>query len=1173
MADRAALTQFVSDQLFELLGMSERVMVQFVLAQASSAKSAAGLHAALRETLPDDPRSLTFATELFNRMPRNVQAMQHQQRLEQERQQRRSDEARAKQVQLQNSKTRMIMDEPAPVVAAAATAAAAQIKPSSATKAAGSESTAATSNVTSGGSRVKRQIRSREDDGPSSSSSSASSSSGHGKEASQQQQVESDEDDDDHAAARIERAKRARYERAAGSAASEDADMQITADETEEERREREREQDLAERDAFAERMRNKDKERTASTAAAAAAAASESLPESFVQPKSAAERQQEIDALRKASRRRYIGERQEKKLSELRKEIEDEERLFAGVSLTKREREALDQKKHLLALAEEHERAKEMENVDTYVMPDAYMDEKKGQRDRAKQESLLTTRYSEKGKKSADSDAGTRWSEQQRWEDEQIKRSISSKGAAGGVSASDQFISETDETTGLLLADQVDFVLSGNISGTVSNDKNASASLVATAAAAKQLLAEMNAGGEMDERKRKENAHKEHRAQIKATRESLPLYEYRTDLLDAIRDHQVIIIVAETGSGKTTQVPQYLVEAGYTAKGTKKIGCTQPRRVAAMSVAARVADEMDVKLGAEVGYSIRFEDCTSEKTVLKYMTDGMLLREFLSEPDLASYSVMMIDEAHERTLHTDILFGLVKDVARFRPDLKLLISSATLDAEKFSDYFDKAPIFTIPGRRFPVDIYYTKAPEADYLDAAVVTVLQIHMTQPAGDILVFLTGQEEIETAQEVLQDRVKRLGKAIPELIICPIYSTLPSDMQTKIFEAVPPGARKVVLATNIAETSLTIDGIVYVIDPGFVKQKSYNPRTGMEALLVTPISKASSNQRAGRAGRVAAGKCFRLYTSWAFQNELEESTVPEIQRTNLGNVVLLLKSLGINDLIHFDFMDPPPSETLIRALEQLYALGALNDRGELTKLGRRMAEFPVDPMLSKTLLASEQYQCPEDVLTIVAMLSVNNAIFYKPKDRAMLADNARKSFWRPGGDHMSLLSVYTQWVDTDHSTQWCFENFIQFRSMRRARDVREQLQGLMERVEIALTAEPTSANSDPTKIAKAITAGYFYHAARLSKGSYQTVKHSQTVHIHPTSSLLEELPRWVVYHELVLTSKEFMRQIVEIKPEWLIEVAPHYYQAKELEMGTASTTSYAAKRQAAMAKAPES
>lgn len=375
-------------------------------------------------------------------------------------------------------------------------------------------------------------------------------------------------------------------------------------------------------------------------------------------------------------------------------------------------------------------------------------------------------------------------------------------------------------------------------------------------------------------------------------------------------------------------------------------------------------------------------------------------------------FSVVIIDEAHERTLHTDILFGLVKDIARFRPELKLLISSATLDAEKFSGFFDDAPVFRIPGRRFPVDIYYTKAPEADYIDACIVSVLQIHLTQPLpGDILVFLTGQEEIEAVQEALQERSRRIGTKMKELIVVPIYANLPSDLQSKIFEPTPRGARKVVLATNIAETSVTIDGIAYVIDPGFCKQNSYDFRRGMEYLHVVPISKAASNQRAGRAGRTGPGKCFRLYTSWAYQKELEEQPVPEIQRTNLGNVVLMLKSLGIHDLIRFDFLDPPPQEALVMALEQLYALGALNHKGELTKLGRRMAEFPTDPMLAKMLVASEKYQCAEEILTIAAMLSVNAAVFYRPKDKIVHADTARQSFWNPAGDHLTLLNVYNR------------------------------------------------------------------------------------------------------------------------------------------------------------------
>lgn len=485
--------------------------------------------------------------------------------------------------------------------------------------------------------------------------------------------------------------------------------------------------------------------------------------------------------------------------------------------------------------------------------------------------------------------------------------------------------------------------------------------------------------------------------------RQSLPIYKLRDDLIKAVTDNQILIVIGETGSGKTTQITQYLGECGFTARG--KIGCTQPRRVAAMSVAKRVAEEYGCRLGQEVGYTIRFEDCTSPETIIKYMTDGMLLRECLMEAELKSYSVIMLDEAHERTIHTDVLFGLLKTAVQKRPELKLIVTSATLDAVKFSQYFFKAPIFTIPGRTFPVEVLYTKEPETDYLDASLITVMQIHLREPPGDILLFLTGQEEIDTACEILYERMKSLGPDVPELIILPVYSALPSEMQTRIFDPAPAGSRKVVIATNIAETSLTIDGIFYVVDPGFVKQKVYNSKTGMDSLVVTPISQAAAKQRAGRAGRTGPGKTYRLYTERAYRDEMLPTPVPEIQRTNLATTVLQLKTMGINDLLHFDFMDAPPVESLVMALEQLHSLSALDDEGLLTRLGRRMAEFPLEPNLSKMLIMSVALQCSDEILTIVSMLSVQN-VFYRPKDKQALADQKKAKFNQAEGKSILII-----------------------------------------------------------------------------------------------------------------------------------------------------------------------
>eukprot|EP00069_Balaena_mysticetus_P001341 bmy_15247T0 len=545
-----------------------------------------------------------------------------------------------------------------------------------------------------------------------------------------------------------------------------------------------------------------------------------------------------------------------------------------------------------------------------------------------------------------------------------------------------------------------------------------------------------------------------------------------------------------------------------------------------------------------QVGYTIRFEDCTSPETVIKYMTDGMLLRECLIDPDLTQYAIIMLDEAHERTIHTDVLFGLLKKTVQKRQDMKLIVTSATLDAVKFSQYFYEAPIFTIPGRTYPVEILYTKEPETDYLDASLITVMQIHLTEPPGDILVFLTGQEEIDTACEILYERMKSLGPDVPELIILPVYSALPSEMQTRIFDPAPPGSRKVVIATNIAETSLTIDGIYYVVDPGFVKQKVYNSKTGIDQLVVTPISQAQAKQRAGRAGRTGPGKCYRLYTERAYRDEMLTTNVPEIQRTNLASTVLSLKAMGINDLLSFDFMDAPPMETLITAMEQLYTLGALDDEGLLTRLGRRMAEFPLEPMLCKMLIMSVHLGCSEEMLTIVSMLSVQN-VFYRPKDKQALADQKKAKFHQTEGDHLTLLAVYNSWKNNKFSNPWCYENFIQARSLRRAQDIRKQMLGIMDRHKL----DVVSCGKSTVRVQKAICSGFFRNAAKKDpQEGYRTLIDQQVVYIHPSSALFNRQPEWVVYHELVLTTKEYMREVTTIDPRWLVEFAPAFFKVSD-------------------------
>ncbi|KAK6342708.1 DEAH-box RNA helicase prp16 [Orbilia javanica] len=629
----------------------------------------------------------------------------------------------------------------------------------------------------------------------------------------------------------------------------------------------------------------------------------------------------------------------------------------------------------------------------------------------------------------------------------------------------------------------------------------------------------------------------------LREQREYLPAFAVREELLRVIRDNQVIIVIGETGSGKTTQLTQFLYEDGYGKLGM--IGCTQPRRVAAMSVAKRVSEEMEVKLGSTVGYAIRFEDCTSNETVIKYMTDGVLLRESLVDPSLEKYSCIIMDEAHERALNTDVLMGLIKKILARRRDMKLIVTSATMNAERFSRFFGGAPEYTIPGRTFPVDVLWSKSPCEDYVEAAVKQVLSIHLGQSAGDILVFMTGQEDIEATCEVIAERLSQLIDP-PKLAILPIYSQMPADLQAKIFEKAEGGARKVIVATNIAETSLTVDGIMYVVDAGYSKLKVYNPRMGMDTLQITPISQANAGQRSGRAGRTGPGKAYRLYTEQAFSNEMYIQTIPEIQRTNLSNTVLLLKSLGVKDLLEFDFMDPPPQDTMTTSLFDLWALGALDNIGELTSLGKSMASFPMEPALSKLLIMSVEYGCSEEMLTIISMLSVPS-VFYRPKERQEESDAAREKFFVPESDHLTLLHVYQQWKANGFSDGWCIKHFLHPKALRRAREIRQQLHDIMKFQKMELQ----TCGTDWDIARKCICSGYFAQAAKVKGiGEYINLRTSVTVQLHPTSALygLGFLPDYVVYHELILTSKEYMSTVTAVDPHWLAELGGVFYSVKE-------------------------
>ncbi|KAG1733870.1 P-loop containing nucleoside triphosphate hydrolase protein [Suillus paluster] len=621
-------------------------------------------------------------------------------------------------------------------------------------------------------------------------------------------------------------------------------------------------------------------------------------------------------------------------------------------------------------------------------------------------------------------------------------------------------------------------------------------------------------------------------------------------------KKYQIIVIVGETGSGKTTQIPQFVAYSDLPHTRNKIVACTQTRRVTTTSVAKRVADEMDVQLGQEVGYSIRFEDMTEPGTTfLKYMTDGLLLREAMNDPDLTRYSTIILDDAHERTLATDILMSFLKTLARRRPDIKLIIMSATLDALKFQKYFAVSgnapvPLFNVPGRTYPVEVFYTREPEPDFIEAAIRTIF-----------LLFLTGEEDIKDACRKIKLEADDLVNSDPEsvgpLVCIPLHSWLPLQQLNRIFDPPPkagsqdgPPGRKVVVSTNIAETSLTIDGIVYVVDPGFSKQNVYNPRIRVDILLVSPISKASAQQRASRAGRTRPGKCFRLYTEKYFMSELEAQTQPAILTSNLASTVLQLIKAGSkgdrDDLVKFDYVDDPAPETLMRALELLNYLAAVDDEGNLTPLGSIMAEFPLDPQLSKTLIVSPEFKCSNEILTIAAMLSVPN-VWLRPSDQRNEADAARAVLTVPGGDHLTLLNVYNNYIQNQYDKNWTCNNYLSTEALMEVDNVREELKQTMDRFEVELVSVQDQKKMF-SAIKQALCCGFFMQVAHKEKdkGHYITAKDNQIVVLHPSCGLHPQ-PEWVIFNEFVLTTKPYLRTVTDVRPEWLLEYVPLYFDLK--------------------------
>ena len=727
--------------------------------------------------------------------------------------------------------------------------------------------------------------------------------------------------------------------------------------------------------------------------------------------------------------------------------------------------------------------------------------------------------------------------------------------------------------------------------------------------------------------------------------RKNLPVYQYRSELIQLVKDYEAVLVVAETGSGKSTQIPAYLHECGLLSRESKygtMIAVTQPRRVAAMTVAKRVAQEVGCHAGTVVGHRVRFDDLTCGDTKIVYATDGMLLREATSDPLLSKYGVVFLDEAHERSLQTDVLFGVVKramdarreggaksnsllkteeddetkdDLIKRRmkkraqrlriPALRIVVMSATLDIETFQSFFPKATKIQIPGRQFPVQIVYTKEAQDDYMDAALLTALQIHEETEDGDILIFLPGQEEIEDLASLLKQHLRKddvesnkdfvqsiqgigtnlhsMSSLVNDVLVCVLYAAMPPAAQMLAFAPKPQGCRrKIVLSTNIAETSVTLNGIRYVVDCGKHKMRDFSSTTGMESLTVSDISQAQAAQRTGRAGRVEAGFCFRLYTEDAF-DALDENITPEILRVNLAQVVLQLKGMGVHDPRTFDFLTPPAPASLLKAFELLFAIGAVDKEMNLTEYGKKLAKLPLDPTFGHLLLQSAKYGCTSEMLTAVSMMSTEN-IFYRQGDFSGKVAAAHRRFASHEGDIPTLLNVFQAWQKEavypskqnkqkegklSHS-DWCVRNYINGRALIRAFDVRKQLREICvrstERNGLGMDVEQ-SCGAERDMFFKAVCAGLFLQVAsriqatvevkgngrgnsgaiQSSRGRYKTKIGGREVSIHPTSTMFgrNPAPKSVVYTELLTTKKTYIRGVTQIREEWLQEVAPHFFK----------------------------
>ncbi len=617
---------------------------------------------------------------------------------------------------------------------------------------------------------------------------------------------------------------------------------------------------------------------------------------------------------------------------------------------------------------------------------------------------------------------------------------------------------------------------------------------------------------------------------------DELPVSERRAEILEVIQQHQVVIVAGETGSGKTTQLPKICLEAGRGVDGL--IGHTQPRRIAARSVATRIAGELQTELGHAVGYKVRFSDRTRPESYIKLMTDGILLAESQADRFLNQYDTLIIDEAHERSLNIDFLLGYLKQLLPKRPELQLIITSATIDTERFAQHFDAAPILEVSGRTYPVDIHYRplQAEDEDEQDRDLQQAIRDAVDELArlgqGDVLIFLPGEREIRETAESLRKHHP------PHTEILPLYARLSVAEQNRIFQS--HKGRRIVLSTNVAETSLTVPGIRYVIDPGLVRLSRYSHRTKVQRLPIEKISQASANQRAGRCGRVAPGVCIRLYSEEEFKLR-PEFTDPEIKRSNLAAVILQMKSLRLVDIDAFPFVETPEGKMIGDGYKLLEELGAVDSQRRLTKTGQELARLPLDPRVARMVLAAKDESCLSEVMIIASALSVQEPR-ERPHDKQQAADEKHKQFADEQSDFLAYLNLWRAYHEQSHHLsnnklrKWCKENYISYLRMREWHDVQVQLKSMVSE----LGWRPNQQTADYDAIHRALLAGLLGNVANKKDKQEYTGARAIKLNVFPGSALFKKTPKWIIAAELVETARMYARTVAKIEPEWIEQVA---------------------------------